>query len=441
MPYPQTESGPRGPVRVRRVHMAKKARAADRPEAGHDGFSKDAVDPRDPYRWVMLGLLWLLYGCFGMVSRSSSPLVTPMLRDLSMTYGQMGFVLGSWQLTYIAVAVVAGIVIDRWGMRRSLFVGTVFVGLSAALRFFADGFAALLLMVALFGVGGPMISIGAPKTISLWFVGKDRGLAVGIYTTGPWIGGMIALAATNSIVMPLVGYSWRLAFVCYGSATFAAALLWWILSRETVSGKGRESFGLSAVVPRMVRVRNVRIVLVAGLLSFAVIHGFNNWLPKILEAGGMSPIGAGYAASFPSLSGIPAVLLIPRLVPSVFRGRFIAFSSLLAAAAVFWVTAGAPAPLAGMLLFGIAAASLFPLLVLILMDTPEVGAANMGVAGGVFFCVAEIGGFLGPALMGVLVDWTGTFMAGAFFLGGLSLAVCCMTFLLEDVEADCQTLP
>lgn len=63
----------------------------------------------------------------------------------------------------------------------------------------------LLFTVALFGVGGPMISVGAPKAIALCFKGKDRGTAVGIYTTGSRVGQMLALAATNGIVMPLTG--------------------------------------------------------------------------------------------------------------------------------------------------------------------------------------------------------------------------------------------
>ena len=143
---------------------------------------------RNPYRWVMLGLLWLLYAAFGLVLGSIAPLVTPILADLNMSYTQMGFILGSWPLAYIAVAMVAGAIIDKWGIRQSLLVGVIIIGLSATLRYFANSFVAMLLAVALFGVGGPMISIGCPKTISVWFRGKSRGTAVGIYMTGPWTG-------------------------------------------------------------------------------------------------------------------------------------------------------------------------------------------------------------------------------------------------------------
>jgi hypothetical protein len=40
----------------------------------------------DKYRWVMLALLWLLYVSFGAIIRSLSPLVTPILADLDMSY-------------------------------------------------------------------------------------------------------------------------------------------------------------------------------------------------------------------------------------------------------------------------------------------------------------------------------------------------------------------
>ncbi len=65
------------------------------------------------YRWVMLALLWLLYMSFGAIVRSLSPLVTPILADLKMSYSQMGLVMGSWQLTYIGAAFAAGILIDK----------------------------------------------------------------------------------------------------------------------------------------------------------------------------------------------------------------------------------------------------------------------------------------------------------------------------------------
>ena len=161
--------------------------------------------PEKRYRWVMLTLAWLLYVSYGLVAFSLPPLVTPIIAELNISHSQMGIIMGAWPLTYIIVAAISGAIIDRWGIRKSIFLGIVLIGLSEVLRFFTNGFAAMFLCVALFGVGGPMISIGAPKTISLWFRGKGRGMAVGIYTTGTWIGGLVAMSSVNSLFMPLTG--------------------------------------------------------------------------------------------------------------------------------------------------------------------------------------------------------------------------------------------
>lgn len=390
-----------------------------------------------PFRWVMLALLWLIYFSFGLVARSPSPLVTPIIRDLNMTYGLMGFVLGSWQMTYILVAVTAGLILDRWGIRKSIFAGALIIGLSASLRAVSVGFGSLLVFVALFGIGGPLVSIGCPKTIGLWFKGKERNTAVGIYTTGPWIGGMTCLAATNSVVMPIAGNSWRLTFVFYGVVTFIFALLWWVMAKEAEEKTAAGQSGALGVLTALIKIRNVRIILISGLFSFAVMHGFAAWLPKILERSGMTAVSAGYAAAVPYLTSIPAVLIFPRLVSERIRGRIIALFGLLAGGGILWVSTTDLPVFFGLLLFGATGAVIFPLLVLELMETPAVGTRYLGSATGVFFCVAEIGGFFGPFIVGFLVDLTGAFLIGAAFLAGLGLAIgVLMLFLKTHATAD-----
>jgi len=288
-------------------------------------------------------------------------------------------------------------------------------------------------VVSLFGIGGPMISVGCPKTISLWFKGKDRGTAVGIYMTGPWLGGAFALAATNKVFMPLTGHNWRLTFVCFGVLTLGVALLWWFFAREADAQTDSGGYEIKRVFLKLIRVKNVRILLLSGLCSFAINHGFTNWLPKILETKGLSPTMAGFASSIPLLAGIPALLIIPRFVPPHYRGRFIAWMTLLIALSS-WPVAYSDGVFVylGLALYGISVCTLFPLFSLILMDTPEVGSRYMGSAGGIFFSISEIGGFMGPVAVGALVDWIGSFHASVYFVCGLSLLIFALTFLLED---------
>ncbi len=404
----------------------------NQPDSFPKDNSSDAPLHQRPYRWVILGLLWLLYFSFGVVTRSPSPLVTPIISDLGMSYGQMGFVLGSWQMTYIVLAITAGIIMDRWGIRRAIFFGTLVIGLSTVLRSTSTGFFSLLFFVALFGVGGPMISIGCPKTISVWFRGKERGTAVGIYTTGPWIGGMASLAATNSVVMPLTDYSWRLTFIWYGAMTLVFACLWWGLTRDTDTDVNTGQFNVLTMLADLFKIRSVRLILLSGLLSFAIMHGYFAWLPKILENAGMSPAKAGVTSALPFLTSIPTVLIFPRFVKPHHRGWVIGLMALLAGLSIFWVMFLKWPVIPGLLLFGISGPCLMPLLVLSLMETPKVATQYLGSATGVFFCVAEIGGFLGPFGVGYLFDISGTFISGGLFLAGLGVTILWLMFLLQS---------
>ena len=94
--------------------------------------------------------------------------------------------------------------IDRLGLRRSLLIASVLVGFSCMMRGFAQGQLTLLLAVAFFGLGGPLISIGAPKLISIWFNERERKLAMGIYITGMALGSTTVLSITNSVIMSWV---------------------------------------------------------------------------------------------------------------------------------------------------------------------------------------------------------------------------------------------
>jgi cyanate permease len=232
--------------------------------------------------------------------------------------------------------------------------------------------------------------------------------------------------------MPLVGGSWRLTFVCYGMLTFVIALLWLFLARASASKPAVAGAGIIDVFKKLIAVRNVQILMIMALFAFAISHGFSSWLPKIFEEHGMSASQAGYAASIPIATGIPAILFIPSLILAHFRGRMIAMLAFMTTLSLVLVmkTSGTPLYI-GLMVLGFVSSPFMPLMLLMLMESPRVKTDYMGAAGGMFFCIAEIGGFSGPSIMGILVDLTGTFMAGTIFLAILCIAIAIMTFFIK----------
>ena len=384
-------------------------------------------------RWLMLFGVWILYFCFGLTAYSLAPLVRPITQELNMTYSEMGRVLGSWQLIYIFTALPCGTFIDRVGLRTSLLISAVLIGLSCLSRGFAQGPLTLLIAVAFFGLGGPLISIGAPKLISLWFKGRERGLAMGLYITGLTAGVVTALSITNSIIMPWMDGDWREVLKIYSYLGFFSGLIWIIISANPESRDMEERFRNIDMPPQIQVFKElfnlvpVRLLLLMGIGIFIYNHALSNWMHEILMTHGADSVKAGYLASVPTLIGIAGVLLIPRMAVSNIRIQILSMLFIFAGTAVLLLKSSSiPIIITGLVLKGITQGSMMAILLLIMMEIPQVGARYTGSAVGMFFAAAEVGGVLGPLSLGLLYDTEKSFQSGLSMLG----MVCLMLLVL-----------
>ncbi len=395
------------------------------------------VDHMNPYRWVILSGVWLSYYCFGLAIVTMAPLVAEISTDLGLSHSQMGTVLGAWQLVYIGSAIPLGFLLDGMGARRALMFAFVVIAVSVLLRANAVGYFSLFLAVAVFGLGGPLVSIGAPKLIGQWFEGKGRGFAMGVYMTAPTLGSMTGLAMTNSLFMPLFSGDWRSVLMLYAGFILSASVLWWLITshkhfrtaESDLAAEPRESQKENFL--RLIKVPAFQIVLVMSVGIFFFNHGLNNWLPEILRSKGMTATAAGYLASIPAAFAVMASLTVPRLATPERRLWIlcIMFLACGVSSLLLQSTDGAILPMA-LVFQGIARGSMMTLSILVLLDMPQVGNKRAGVAGGMFFSAAEIGGVMGPISIGVVSDMTGGFTSTLYMLTGVSAALLVLLFAL-----------
>jgi len=387
-------------------------------------------DAPSPFRWVVLLGVWLIYCTFGMTVVSLAPLVPQIMRDLSISHTGMGLIFGSWQLTFILSAIPCGALLDRIGVRNGLLLGTAAMALSSILRGYAFDLYSMLAAVAIFGLGGPIVSTGAPKLVTQWFRGRERGLAMGIYITGPALGAMLALSTTNSVLLPAFHQDWRTALLVWAGATLAAGAIWIVIAnhpamraRDEPKPSGPRPTQMS-VVRELLGLTSVRVLLVMSIGIFAFNHGLNNWLPELLRAKGLSAASAGYLAAFPTLIGLIGSLTIPRLATP--ERRYAMLIGLSAAAVLTTLMLRAEMGtllVAGLVVQGIARSSLMTIAILALVENPSIGDKRAATASGMFFSAAEVGGAGGPLVIGAIYSATGGYEMSLTFLTVVTLVL------------------
>ncbi len=377
----------------------------------------------------MLAGLWLVYMSFGLIVTSIAPLVAPIEADLGMSHAAMGSVMGAWQLVYIASAIPCGILLDRLGGPRAILIGIALVSLSIFWRGVAEDYWSLLLAVMLFGLGGPIISSGAPKMVTELFTGSQRGFAMGIYMTGPAMGGVISLALTHAWLMPLFDDNWRAVMMTWTTVGVVSGCVWLLVSYLFVEKPAAKAESVRqsqvSIMADLIREPTVQLVLLMSVGVFLYNHGLSNWLVELLRKSGLPAITAGYWATLPTIVGMLASLIIPRLATPERRFKILLGLCLLAAIASVLLQFAETLPLTvGLIAQGIARSTMMTVLILSLVELPSIGEARAGVATGMFFTAAEVGGVLGPLGMGVLYDVSGGFTYALTSLTFIAALMC-----------------
>ena len=140
----------------------------------------------------------------------------------------------------------------------------------------------------------------------------------------------------------------------------------------------------------------IRLILFVAFALFFLSHGTSNWMPTILEEfSGMSPSTAGAWLAVGGLVSIVAGATIPAFATP--ERMHLLMAGLFGAAVL--VMAGlllAPTSLHGPIaVIGGVRGALVPLAIVTLLAADRVSVTNTGIANGLWFSIAEIGGVSG----------------------------------------------
>ncbi|MFW5963424.1 MAG: CynX/NimT family MFS transporter [Natronomonas sp.] len=380
---------------------------------------------------ALLVLGGLGYGALLFVWFSLPAYLQPIIDDLGLTGTQAGVLAGAVPLTYIPLGLASGLLVDRLGARVGVGSGIVLAGLGQLSRSFAPDFLSMLVLTLLLGVGATGLTFGLPKLASELYPADRVGRAASVYLVGSYVGSATVFAFGRPVIGPALG-GWRPLFLYSGIATLAVAAVWAIASwyvpagvHETDDDGDLTLVSLADDVRAVLGHRDLQLLVLLGTMYLFVLHGIQGWLVTILETRGISADLAGTIAGTLVVGQVVGVLTIPALAERFGRRR----ATLIACAAVacLGVVGLLAEPDAVLVLvvpvvaIGLGMGGLAPLIRAVPVELDGIGAKLTGTAVGVVFAVGEIGGFLGPVVIGALRDATGTFTPGVAVAAGGTL--------------------
>lgn len=369
---------------------------------------------------MFFGMVFV-YSSFGVAVASIPPMVDVVRTDLGMSRGAMGIALSCWTLMYIFTAPIGGRVVDRIGIGWSISLGGVSLAASFLARSAAQGTLSLGLAVAIMGLGGPLISAAAPTLCAQWFSdpGEQR-RAVALYSIGPSLGGTIAIFATNSLLLPWLG-SWR-AVLRFEAGFAALALVVWLgvwRRAPRLPTASSDPVPMLRSWANLVRSPSVRHVLTLGALSFFVMHSLGSWLVDALSTqASISAAASGWWVAAGGFVGMGLITMVAGIAGRFGQPRAMIGIWVCVMAGLVLVALAPPLGAQIGVLLAAARSMLVPLMIMMLMASPDVNMTNMGVANGLFFSFAQVGATIGPFATGRVADSQG----GGFTLAMLMLA-------------------
>lgn len=178
----------------------------------------------------LLSLLPFALGyLFSYLLRSAgAALAKPMALELGLAPAALGLVNASFYLAFALVQLPSGVLLDRWGPRRTLTLLFLMAALGCWLFALSGALSLLVLGRALMGAGVALALVGAVRAYQvLWpaRVGFLSGLTVAL-------GGVGGLLASTPLVLLGEVVGWRGVFLLLGLLALALALLL-VLAPET----------------------------------------------------------------------------------------------------------------------------------------------------------------------------------------------------------------
>ena len=376
-----------------------------------------------------------------------------MNKDLGFTSSVFGFGAGIFFLGYFLFEVPSNIILEKVGAR--LWIARVMItwGIISAVFAFIQGEISFYVLRFLLGVAEAGFFPGIILYLSYWFPVRRRAQVVSFFMAAAPISTVLGSPLSSALlemhgVLGLRGWQWMflleaipaviLGFVVFFFLTDRPEKATWLASDERdwlVSTMNAEHAAKGAKAHHSIwsGLSDMR-VLALSLIYFGTSAGLYTlgiWAPQIIRQFDLSTMQVGLLNAVPPTVAIVAMIIWARHSDrTAERTWHVVIACLVAAVGL------ALAGLAGSVVTVVAALTLVNIGISSakppLWSMPTMFLSGSAAAAGIatINSIGNLGGFVGPTVIGWIKDTTGSFLGGLYFVAGLLCLSAVLTLLL-----------
>jgi len=374
-----------------------------------------------------------------------------IMDDLHLTLVEMSLVFGAFTLAYSLFEIPSGWLGDVYGPRRIITRIALWWSAFTMLTGSAGGLTSLVGIRFLFGAGEAGAFPNIARSFSRWFPLRERGQATGIMFLGSRVGGMLAVPITLLLIRR---WGWRWSFVAVGSVGLVWAVAWYRWYRDRPADHpgmtpaelawieqdaARESGQSPTPWRALLTSSNLYTICVMYFAFGYGLYFYFTWLPTFLiRELHFSQFAGGIFAALPFLLAGVADVVGGWTTDWLARHRGLRIARCGLGCAAFSTCAAfliastfATEPVARAVLLALALASADLALAACWAVCLDIGAEHAGVVTGFMNTFGNLGGLVGPIVVGLAVDRSGSWLVPFYITAGV-YAVGAMAWLAID---------
>jgi len=381
-----------------------------------------------------------------------------MKGDLGFTDDVLGLGSGIFFIGYFLLEIPGTILVERWSARGWIARIMISWGIIAILMGFIQTRAQFYTARFILGAAEAGFFPGIIVYLSHWFRYADRAKAVALF--------MAAIPVSNIIGSPVSGLllgvnwfglsGWRWLFIIEGAPAiiFGVVTLFYLtdrphqarwlpdderewltaeLDREKQAKHAAHAFSILQAF----RHREVILLTLAYFFMVTAVYGFNFWLPTILQKlSGSSNLKTTLLSAIPYCVSLVAILLVGWSSDRTGERRWHTALSMMVAGVglLLSLVAGDHAALA-LSMFCIAGAGMYSYLPgFWALPTSFLTGTAAAASIGLINSFGNLGGFVGPYVIGYLKSVTDSFAGGVLYLAVSALVAAVLVFALRATK-------